>query len=258
MPPTHPTAVAPPASGRPPADRWFRVHRSRAPRPARRLLCFPHAGGTAQLFHGWPAHLPDDVELLAVRYPGRRDRLREPCITDMTTLADAVTEALAPLTDLPLTLFGHSMGSAVAYEVAVRLDARGRHPERLLVSGRAAPHRARPAPVPDGDDDALLATVRGLGAPRALVPRRPLLPRRARGGPRGRRRRPPHPLETPVLNTTPPVTRRPPLSRLPCEITLRTLLHRHPDLCFAEGPRSPRRTVVPGTPPRLPRPAVRV
>ncbi|GKQ40457.1 thioesterase II family protein [Streptomyces sp. A012304] len=164
MPPTHPTAVAHPASGRHPADRWFRVHRSRAPRPARRLLCFPHAGGTAQLFHGWPAHLPDDVELLAVRYPGRQDRLMEPCITDMTTLADAVTEALAPLSELPLTLFGHSMGSAVAYEVALRLEARGLRPERLFVSGRAAPHRARPAPVPDGDDDALVDTVRGLGA----------------------------------------------------------------------------------------------
>ncbi|MEV1065352.1 thioesterase domain-containing protein [Streptomyces sp. NPDC050263] len=161
------TAAALPASRRPPADRWFRVHRCRAPRAARRLLCFPHAGGTAHLFHGWPAHLPDDVELLAVRYPGRQDRLAERCIEDMTELADAVTDALtdtrAPYTDLPLALFGHSMGSAVAYEVALRLEARGLRPAQLLVSGRAAPHRALPPGVRDGDDEALLATVRGLG-----------------------------------------------------------------------------------------------
>ncbi|GKQ40456.1 hypothetical protein [Streptomyces sp. A012304] len=37
-----------------------------------------------------------------------------------------------------------------------------------------------------------------------------------------------------------------------------TPLDRHPDMCLAEGPESPRRIVVPGTPPRLPRPAVRV
>ncbi|WP_416978373.1 thioesterase II family protein [Streptomyces sp. T028] len=145
------------------ADRWLRVHPCRAPRPARRLVCFPHAGGTAHLFHTWPARLPDDTELLAVRYPGRQDRLAEPCVEDMDRLADAVTEALAPFTGLPLTLFGHSMGSAVAYEVARRLETHGLRPAHLLVSGRAAPHRARPAGVPDGDDEALLAVIRGLG-----------------------------------------------------------------------------------------------
>ncbi|MFC4498117.1 MULTISPECIES: thioesterase II family protein [Streptomyces] len=162
-PPHLTTATALPAPRRPTADNWLRVHGCRAARPARRLVCLPHAGGTAHLFHGWPARLPDDTELLAVRYPGRQDRLAEPCVEDMAALADAVTEALAPYTGLPLTLFGHSMGSAVAYEVALRLEARGVPVAHLLVSGRAAPHRARPAGVPDGDDDALLAVVRGLG-----------------------------------------------------------------------------------------------
>ncbi|USQ86891.1 thioesterase domain-containing protein [Streptomyces phaeoluteigriseus] len=160
------TAVAPPAPRRAPApaaDRWLRVHRGRTARPRHRLVCLPHAGGTAQLFHGWPARLPEDVELLAVRYPGRQDRLAEPCVDTMAVLADAVTAALAHRTDVPLTLFGHSMGSAVAYEVALRLEARGVRPARLLVSGRAAPHRARPAGVRPGDDEALIAMVRGLG-----------------------------------------------------------------------------------------------
>ncbi|MFD7628274.1 thioesterase II family protein [Streptomyces sp. NPDC059851] len=156
----HPAVPAVPPQGT--ADRWFRVHRARV-RPALRLVCFPHAGGTAQFFHGWPAHLPDEVELLAVRYPGRQDRLAEPCIDAMDAMADAVTEALAPHLDLPLALFGHSMGSAVAYEVTRRLEAGGLRPVRLLVSGRAAPHRARPAGAADGDDAALVATVRELG-----------------------------------------------------------------------------------------------
>ncbi|MFD0265487.1 cytochrome P450 [Streptomyces sp. NPDC127106] len=42
------------------------------------------------------------------------------------------------------------------------------------------------------------------------------------------------------------------LSRLQCEIALRTLLTRHPGLRLADGPGSLRRTVVPGTAPRLP------
>ncbi|WP_328324536.1 MULTISPECIES: thioesterase II family protein [unclassified Streptomyces] len=166
MPLTRPTLTAAPgpvARRRPTTDRWFRVHRCAAPRPARRLVCFPHAGGTAQLFHDWTAHLPSDVELLAVRYPGRQDRLAEPCVENMAEMADAVTEALTAHLDVPLALFGHSMGSAIAYEVAVRLEARRVRPDRLYVSGRAAPHRARPAGIHAGDDAGLIATVRALG-----------------------------------------------------------------------------------------------
>ncbi|GJF31173.1 thioesterase [Kitasatospora sp. NE20-6] len=143
---------------------WFRVHR-RAQRPRLRLVCFPHAGGTTHLFHGWPALLPADVELLAVRYPGRQNRLLEPFAPDLPTLAEEIHTALEAYLDRPLALFGHSMGSAVAYEVARRLDDRGLTPTRLLVSGRVAPHRAAATELHTRDDEALIANVRRLGGP---------------------------------------------------------------------------------------------
>ncbi|MFE6872247.1 thioesterase II family protein [Kitasatospora sp. NPDC057692] len=148
-------------------DPWLRVHPAATGRPPRiRLVCFPHAGGTAQLFQGWAARLPADVELLAVRYPGRQERLADPFPADMAELADAVTAALLPRLDRPLALFGHSMGSNVAYETALRLESRhGVVPRRLIVSGRSAPHRIRrTGPRPSGDED-LLAGVRRLGSP---------------------------------------------------------------------------------------------
>ncbi|MGW6979870.1 thioesterase II family protein [Streptomyces sp. NPDC054932] len=144
------------------AEAWFRRFR-RVAAPRLRLVCLPHAGGTANLFAGWPARLPKDVDLLAVRYPGRQDRLAEPCVTDMDELADRITGALLPLTDLPVALFGHSMGSSVAYEVARRLEARGTAPAHLLVSGRAAPHRTRRSEFHLADDETLLSAVRSLG-----------------------------------------------------------------------------------------------
>ncbi|MGV9451896.1 thioesterase II family protein [Streptomyces sp. NPDC003635] len=144
---------------------WLRSYPAASGRaPRLRLVCFPHAGGNAQLFRGWAARLPADVELLAVRYPGRQERLSEPCVEDMATLADAVTAALLPFLDRPLALFGHSMGSSVAYESALRLQTRhGVVPRRLVVSARSAPHRARPTGLHHRSDDDLVAGVRRLG-----------------------------------------------------------------------------------------------
>ena len=134
-------------------------------RPELRLVCFPHAGGSPGLFRGWQQRLPERVDLRAVCYPGRHNRFSEPCATTMDELADGIVAALAPLGDTPMAFFGHSMGAAVAYEVALRLDARhGIQSIRLFASGRCAPHRVDPSQLHDADDATFLAEIRKLGA----------------------------------------------------------------------------------------------
>ncbi|SDH41624.1 thioesterase II family protein [Pseudonocardia oroxyli] len=127
------------------------------------LLCFPHAGGTAAYFHRWSAALVPEVAALPVRYPGRFDRRAEPAPRDLSSLVDAVVDAVAPLTGSRRTvLFGHSMGAVVAYEVARVLQARGTPPDALVVSGRRPPQLS-PAERLPVDDEAVLADVRRLG-----------------------------------------------------------------------------------------------
>lgn len=57
---------------------WLRVYDAISGSPEVRLVCFPHAGGTASSYAPWRGRLDDRIELVSVRYPGREDRLAEP------------------------------------------------------------------------------------------------------------------------------------------------------------------------------------
>ena len=143
-------------------DAWLRDYRPAA-QPRVRLVCFPHAGGSASFYRTWARLYPVSVQTLVVQYPGREDRLSEPFITDMDQLADQVSEVLLGASDLPLALFGHSMGAAVAYEVARRLEPAGRAVRALIVSGRPAPHRQREKSLHLADDARLTEELRRFG-----------------------------------------------------------------------------------------------
>ncbi|NYZ14607.1 thioesterase [Azospirillum sp. RWY-5-1] len=144
------------------ARRWFRRY-GVATAPAGRLLCFPPAGAAAGFYRRWGSFAPPGLEILAVQYPGREDRIAEPLCDGMAALADGIAGAAATLTDLPLALFGHSMGAAVAFEVARRLEGAGVRVEHLFVSGRPPPHRQRPKTIHRQDDDGIIAEVVRLG-----------------------------------------------------------------------------------------------
>ncbi|GAB6898873.1 thioesterase II family protein [Kineosporia succinea] len=142
---------------------WFRRLNRATGTSAPRLLCFPHAGGAASAFASLARALGPTgdraaVEVLAVQYPGRQDRLREPFASSITRLADQVAERIPAG---PLTFFGHSMGAVVAYEVARRLGGAG--PQRLFASGRNAPSWPSDRAVHLSDDRELVRDVRGLG-----------------------------------------------------------------------------------------------
>lgn len=142
-------------------DLWVRRFHP-APNAPARLLCLPHAGGSASYFFPVSRALAPRVEVLAIQYPGRQDRRAEPGLDSIEALTDAVHRAIQPWLDKPITLFGHSMGASVAFELARRLEADGVRPTGLFASGRRAPSRVRDEGVHLLDDDQLIADVRAL------------------------------------------------------------------------------------------------
>ncbi|CAM5245219.1 hypothetical protein SANTM175S_03946 [Streptomyces antimycoticus] len=143
-------------------SRWFRRYPGRPSRV--RLVCLPHAGGTATLFHGWAERLPHDVETLAVQYPGRQERFAEPCIEDMAELATRITEALEPELAGPLDLFWAQPRSGRRLRGGP--THRGTAWERAAPCpgvGRGAPHTERGGALHLLDDERLIASARRLG-----------------------------------------------------------------------------------------------
>ncbi|MBL1100883.1 thioesterase II family protein [Streptomyces coffeae] len=104
-----------------------------------RLVVIPHAGGSGSVYHPMHRVLPPGWDLLLLDLPGRGKRYAHPPLTNMASLVARVTEDITVLDDgTPLALFGHSLGAVIASETARSLQARGRAPVWVGVSGRQA------------------------------------------------------------------------------------------------------------------------
>jgi surfactin synthase thioesterase subunit len=140
--------------------------------PRLRLLCLPFAGGASSLYRSWPRALPT-IEVWPIELPGRGVRPDEPLVTDMTALVDGLAAAISEHGDLPLALFGHSMGARIAFELARRLGSRVVH---LFASGSQPPevapyYAARDTrPTDQLTDDELMQRIQPLGGtPKELL-----------------------------------------------------------------------------------------
>lgn len=148
--------------------RWCRRFRPSRTATAR-LVCLPHAGGSASFFLPVAAALSPGVDVVAIQYPGRQDRRAERPITSVAGLADRIHDILVRQPPLPVIFFGHSLGALIAFETIRRLEAGGGHASHLLASGRRAPSAHRDENVHRRGDDAILAQVRRLNGTASSV-----------------------------------------------------------------------------------------
>lgn len=107
-----------------------------------KLFCLPYAGGSASVFAKWRRRLPEWIELHPLELAGRGRRIKEPLPSSLEEAVEDLITVIRPLLgSASYALFGHSMGSLLAFELARRIrDASLPEPGILIVSGRSAPH----------------------------------------------------------------------------------------------------------------------
>jgi surfactin synthase thioesterase subunit len=135
-----------------------------------RLICFPHAGGSATVFAPLAQALLPSVSVVGINYPGHLERMGDPLADNVAQLADEIAALDVFAHKETVGLLGHSMGAIIAYEVAVRLELAGRPASCLFVSSHQAPnvpHTERRSQWPD--DDLWRDVVRLNGVPAELA-----------------------------------------------------------------------------------------
>ena len=111
-----------------------------------RLVVLPFAGGGVGVYRTWQAALGDEVDVITLQLPGRERRMAEAPYRSMDALLADLVPTVVALADRPTSVFGHSMGAAIGWELAWRLEAAGCPLTRFITSARRAPTTPPPAP----------------------------------------------------------------------------------------------------------------
>lgn len=130
------------------------------------LFCIPYAGTSASFYYNWNKKLLEDIEVVPVELAGRGSRMRDPFYTDFDSAVNDIFQQIVPAIQGKYIIFGHCMGSILAYELAVKLQQSGiAYPDHIIFSGQAPPdNRNGLVLLSEADDQTLIKELMKLGA----------------------------------------------------------------------------------------------
>ncbi|WGH74228.1 alpha/beta fold hydrolase [Tenacibaculum tangerinum] len=103
-----------------------------------RWVFFPYAGATSAVMYPIANKMDSNVEVLIVDLPGRGKCIKEPLVDTIDTITENLVEELSQLPELPTYFFGYSLGTLIAYELALAL--KGKNIKQLVLAAGSAPH----------------------------------------------------------------------------------------------------------------------
>lgn len=107
-----------------------------------RWFCFPYGSSGSNVFRDWDKLVGNDVEIVALKLPGRGNRMQENPFSDWTSLLDTLENVFLPLLDKPFVFYGHGLGAAIAFDLVKRFQEKNiKLPLKLIISGIHCPHQ---------------------------------------------------------------------------------------------------------------------
>ena len=106
-----------------------------------KLYCIPYAGGSAAIYYRWRPYFQDNIEIVPLELKGRGQRVGEAFYESLEEAVEDLFDIIKDeLDNSPYMIFGHSMGSMLAFQLVHKIqENRYPMPMRLFVSGRKSP-----------------------------------------------------------------------------------------------------------------------
>jgi len=117
------------------------MKQNRATMPRKiQVICLPFSGGSGFGFQPLANYYPKFWEVITITYPGRGQRMAEPLLRSMKALVKDSWQQIKAQLQPPYILFGHSLGSTLAYLLAQEAKKEGYPlPLHLFLSGTGGP-----------------------------------------------------------------------------------------------------------------------
>jgi medium-chain acyl-[acyl-carrier-protein] hydrolase len=111
-----------------------------------KVFFLPYAGGSARVYLSWKKFFNNSIDLIPIELAGRGRRIHEPLFESMEeAVNDAFKQIHEELNDAPYVIYGHSMGTIIAYELARKISMHGLpEPAHMFFSGRYPPYVQTP------------------------------------------------------------------------------------------------------------------
>lgn len=110
-----------------------------------KLFCLPYAGGSSAIYTTWKNYVNPNIELCPIELAGRGKRFQEPLYNTIEEMVNDVYDQIKDDVEKDsYAIFGHSMGSIIAYELCYKLEEKNaRKPVHIFFSGHKAPNIIR-------------------------------------------------------------------------------------------------------------------
>ncbi len=109
------------------------------------LFCLPYAGGSEVVYYNWKNYLDSSIKLYPVELKGRGKRFTEDFYEDIEEAVEDIFQMIKEeIVKGEYAIYGHSMGSLLAYELYYKINEMGfEKPKHIFFSGCKAPHVVR-------------------------------------------------------------------------------------------------------------------